>query len=157
MIMGLAQVASGFPKSFAPAPAARAAGVTMPGDFRPIRWGRAVPKKDPLDPQRCAVLLAALAAPERLKVVRFLVDGPRTVTEIVAMLGIPAVNVSHHLTVLKHAHLLEGEKRGRFVWYSLCPGILEEAVAAGVPTDSLNLGCCRLELSPHTRGPKAQG
>ncbi len=115
-----------------------------------------MPKKDPLDPQRCAELLAALAAPERLKVVRFLVDGPQNVTGIVAMLGIPAVNVSHHLTVLKHARLLEGEKRGRFVWYSLCPGILEEAVAAGVSTDSLNLGCCRLELPP-ARGPKARG
>ncbi len=111
-----------------------------------------MPKKDPLDPQRCAQLLAALAAPERLKVVRFLVDGPRTVTAIVGMLGIPAVNVSHHLTVLKHARLVEGKKQGRFVWYSLCPGLLEEAVAAGVSTDSLNLGCCRLELPAGPNG-----
>jgi DNA-binding transcriptional ArsR family regulator len=105
-----------------------------------------VPKKDPLDPQRCAELLGALAAPERLKVVRFLVDGPRTVTDIIAMLGIPPVNVSHHLTVLKHAALVEGTRKGRFVWYSLCPGILDEAIRAGVSTDALNLGCCRLEL-----------
>ena len=112
-----------------------------------------MPKKDPLDPRRCAQLLAALAAPERLKVVRFLVDGPQTVTEIVGMLGIPAVNVSHHLTVLKHAHLVEGKKQGRFVWYSLCPGILEEAVQAGVSTDALNLGCCRLELPAGPNSP----
>ncbi len=116
-----------------------------------------MPKKDPLDPQRCAQLLAALSAPERLKVVRFLVDGPRTVTDIVAMLGIPAVNVSHHLTVLKHALLVEGTKQGRFVWYSLRPGILEDAVAAGVSTDALNLGCCRLELPSQPRNPKARG
>ena len=105
-----------------------------------------VSKKDPLEPQRCAELLAALAAPERLKVVRFLAGGPHNVTEIVAMLDILPVNVSHHLTVLKHARLVRGKKQGRFVWYSLWPGILEEAVEAGIPRDALNLGCCRLEL-----------
>jgi DNA-binding transcriptional ArsR family regulator len=105
-----------------------------------------VPKKDPLQPTRCAELLAALAAPERLKIVRFLADGPHNVTEIAEMLGVPAVNVSHHLTVLKHARLIGGKKRGRFVWYALRPGVLEEAIGAGVPRDALNLGCCRLEL-----------
>jgi DNA-binding transcriptional ArsR family regulator len=105
-----------------------------------------VAKKDPLQPHRCAELLSALAAPERLKIVRFLADGPRNVTAIADMLGVPAVNVSHHLTVLKHAKLVGGTKRGRFVHYALRPGVLEEAVEAGVPREALNLGCCRLEL-----------
>jgi DNA-binding transcriptional ArsR family regulator len=105
-----------------------------------------VPKKDPLQPHRCAEVLAALAAPERLRIVRFLADGPHNVTEVAAMLGVPAVNVSHHLTVLKRARLIDGTKRGRFVLYALRPGVLEEAVEAGVPKDALNLGCCRLEL-----------
>ncbi|MFL5342183.1 MAG: ArsR/SmtB family transcription factor [Gemmataceae bacterium] len=102
--------------------------------------------KDPLQPQRCAELLAALAAPERLKIVRFLADGPHHVTAIVEMLGIPAVNVSHHLAVLKHACLIQGRKQGRFVWYSLRPGVLREATAAGVPREALNLGCCQILL-----------
>jgi len=102
--------------------------------------------KDPLQPERCAKLLSALAAPERLKIVRFLAGGKHTVTEIVEMLDIPAVNVSHHLTVLKHAGLIRGVKRGRFVDYSLRPGVLEEAIEAGIPKESLDLGCCRLEL-----------
>ena len=38
--------------------------------------------KDPLEPRRCAELLAALAAPERLKIVRLLADGPHTVTPL---------------------------------------------------------------------------
>jgi len=108
--------------------------------------GIVVPKMDPLQPQRCAELLAALAAPERLKIVRFLVGGPHNVTEIVDMLGIPALNISHHLSVLKHAGLIQGKKKGRFVWYSLRVGVLEEVVEAGIPKDALNLGCCRLEL-----------
>lgn len=102
--------------------------------------------KDPLQPQRCAQLLSALAAPERLKIVRFLADGPHNVTEIADMLRIPAVNVSHHLNVLKQAGLIRGKKNGRFVHYALRPGMLEDAVAAGVPKDALNLGCCRLEM-----------
>jgi DNA-binding transcriptional ArsR family regulator len=108
-----------------------------------------VPKKDPLQPARCAELLSALAAPERLKIVRYLADGPHTVTQIAQMLKlVHVVNVSHHLSVLKNAKLITGKKKGRFVWYALRPGVLEEAVAAGVPADALNLGCCRLQLPP---------
>jgi DNA-binding transcriptional ArsR family regulator len=107
-----------------------------------------VAKRDPLEPQRCAELLSALAAPERLKIVRFLASAEHNVTEIAAMLDIPAVNVSHHLTVLKHADLIQGKKQGRFVWYSLSPGVLENVVDAGIPCEALNLGCCRLELPP---------
>ena len=58
-------------------------------------------KKDPLQPKRCAELLSALAAPERLKIVRFLADGRQTVNVIAKMLKlVNVVNVSHHLTVL---------------------------------------------------------
>jgi DNA-binding transcriptional ArsR family regulator len=103
-------------------------------------------KKDPLQPVRCAQLLAALAAPERLKIVRILAEGPHNVTEIADMLAIPAVNVSHHLHVLKVSKLIQGKKKGRFVWYSLGPGVLEEVVAAGMPGEALNLGCCQIVL-----------
>lgn len=103
-------------------------------------------KKDPLEPQRCAELLAALAAPERLKIVRYLADGRHNVTEIADMLNIAPVNLSHHLAVLRHANLLQASKEGRFVWYSLSPGVLDEAVEAGLPREALNLGCCKLEL-----------
>ena len=102
--------------------------------------------RDPLKPQMCAQLLSALAAPERLKIVRFLANGPHNVTEIAEMLEVAPVNVSHHLTVLKMSGLITGKKKGRFVLYSLRPGVLEDAVEAGIPKDALNLGCCRLEL-----------
>ena len=54
--------------------------------------------KDPLQPQRCARLLGALAAPERLRIVRFLRDGERNVGEIAAMLGTAPVNVSNRMS-----------------------------------------------------------
>ncbi len=103
-------------------------------------------KRDPLQPDRCAEVLAALAAPERLRIIRLLSDGERNVTEIIDGANIPALNVSHHLTVLKHARLIRGEKRGRFVVYSITPQVLDEVVMAGVPKEAINLGCCQLVL-----------
>ncbi len=102
--------------------------------------------KDPLDPERCSVLLAALAAPERLKIVRYLSDGERNVTQITEALEIPPLNVNHHLKVLVHADLIRFRKQGRFVIYSLCEGVLRKIVEAGVPKESLNLGCCQILL-----------
>jgi DNA-binding transcriptional ArsR family regulator len=105
---------------------------------------------DPLQPQICAERLGALAAPERLKIVRFLRDGPRNVGEIAKMLQTVPVNVSHHLSVLKAAHIIRGKKQGRFILYSLIPGVLE----IDKTLDHLNLGCCRLELP--TQGDDAR-
>lgn len=103
-------------------------------------------KNDPLQPRRCAELLAALAAPERLQIVRLLANGPHNVTEIVDALKIAALNVSHHLTVLKHAGLIHGDKQGRFVIYALCDGVLKEVIEAGIPKETLDLGCCQIVL-----------
>lgn len=102
-------------------------------------------KNDPLKAQSCARKLAALAAPERLRIVHFLRDGPRNVTEIADMLQTAAVNVSHHMGVLLSAGLVERKKQGRFVLYSLVAGVLQTDETE--PNhEHLNLGCCRLEL-----------
>jgi DNA-binding transcriptional ArsR family regulator len=108
--------------------------------------------KDPLQPARCAELLAALAAPERLNIVRLLTERACNVTEITKALKIKPLNVSHHLTVLKHAKLIRNKKQGRFVVYSLTEGVLEEMIEAGIPKEVLNLGCCQIVL-PHTETP----
>jgi DNA-binding transcriptional ArsR family regulator len=101
--------------------------------------------KDPLQPTRCARQLSALAAPERLKIVRFLACGPRNVTQIAEMLKTPLVNVSHHMSVLRQAGLVRGHKEGRFVYYSLAPGLLQ-ADEGCADKEYLDLGCCRLEI-----------
>lgn len=103
-------------------------------------------KRDPLQPERCAEILGALAAPERLRIIRLLMEGERNVSEIIEMARIAALNVSHHLTVLKHANLIRSEKRGRFVIYSITSTIIDEVITAGVPKDALDLGCCQLVL-----------
>jgi DNA-binding transcriptional ArsR family regulator len=106
---------------------------------------------DPLEPTRCARMLGALAAPERLRIVRFLQGRERNVGEIADMLETPAVNVTYHLNVLKSAGLILSEKRGRYVYHSLAPGILEEDETTG-NCGRLNLGCCRLELPESSPG-----
>ena len=89
---------------------------------------------------------AALAAPERLQIVRLLGDGPQNVTQITEALKIPPLNVNHHLTVLKHANLIQSVKQGRFVIYSLREGVLHEVVEAGISKEALDLGCCQIVL-----------
>jgi DNA-binding transcriptional ArsR family regulator len=83
-------------------------------------------------------MLAALAAPERLRIVRYLRAGPRNVTEIADLLEVPSVNASHHLTKLRDVGLIQSRKEGRCVVYSLAPNILTDG--------HLDLGCCRLEI-----------
>src|SRR5262245_6956366 len=110
-------------------------------------------KRDPFQSQHCARKLAALAAPERLRIVAFLRDGPRNVGAIAEMLQTAAVNVSHHMHVLAEAGLVQREKRGRFVLYSLVPGVLETDDQQKTH-DHLNLGCCRLELPAEGEQPE---
>jgi DNA-binding transcriptional ArsR family regulator len=101
--------------------------------------------KDPLQPQHCAEMLSALAAPERLRILRFLSGGPKSVTEIAEAMGTVLVNISHHLNVLHAADFLRRRKQGRFVYYSLRPGVWQTTTPAAT-TARLDLGCCCLEL-----------
>jgi DNA-binding transcriptional ArsR family regulator len=101
--------------------------------------------KDPWKADRCARMLSALAAPERLQIIRILREGPHNVTEIAGRLGATVVNTSHHLAVLRHAGLVRNEKQGRFVRYSLAPQFFHPDGAAA-ETEHLDLGCCRIEM-----------
>jgi DNA-binding transcriptional ArsR family regulator len=97
---------------------------------------------EPLEPDRCARALRALADPERLRIVNCLRGGARNVSELAALLDAEIVNVSHHLGVLRHAGLVLDEKQGRFVVYRLHPDVF----SVGGSGEHLDLGCCRLEL-----------
>lgn len=99
--------------------------------------------KDNLEPGVCSKKLGALAAPDRLRIIRLLREGPRNVGEVAAGLGIAVVNASHHLNVLLDAELVCNRKEGRHVVYSLPPGALQDD---GADTEHFDLGCCRLEI-----------
>ena len=64
-------------------------------------------------------LLRALANPHRLAIVIELAQGPRCVHELVDTLGISQPLASQHLRVLKTIRLVQAQRRGREIAYSL--------------------------------------
>lgn len=69
--------------------------------------------------ERRANILKALAHPSRLMMVDELANGERCVCELQELVGADISTVSKHLTVLKKAGLVESEKRGLQVFYTL--------------------------------------
>jgi ArsR family transcriptional regulator len=86
--------------------------------------------------------LKVLADETRLAVVETLVDGPATVTEINASLGVEATLLSHHLKALREANLVTRTRQGRYARYALAP-----ALSARHDGRSIDLGCCTLSFS----------
>ena len=73
-----------------------------------------------------ADVIKALAHPTRLLFVEQLAQGERCVCELNAMVEADASTISKHLAVLKNAGLVQDEKRGTRVFYSLCvPCVLD--------------------------------
>ncbi len=101
--------------------------------------------KDPLQPVHCAEQLKALSEPLRLRIVSALRSGPRSVSELAESLAVEVVTVSHHLGILRNAHLVETERKGRFILYSLREDVFQPGESAR-ENEHLDLGCCRLEI-----------
>jgi ArsR family transcriptional regulator len=84
-----------------------------------------------------ARVLKALAHPTRLFIVDELSRGERCVCELTELVGVEMPTVSRHLSQLRHAGLVEDEKRGAMVFYRLrVPCVLNffkcvEAVQSG--------------------------
>ena len=73
-----------------------------------------------------AEIIKALAHPTRLFFIEELAKGERCVCELTGMVGADISTVSKHLAVLKNAGLVQDEKRGTQVFYSLkCPCVLD--------------------------------
>jgi len=61
----------------------------------------------------------ATASPSRLELLDLLAQGPRTVDALARQAGQSVAATSHHLQVLRRARLVEAEKAGLYVTYSL--------------------------------------
>jgi DNA-binding transcriptional ArsR family regulator len=90
----------------------------------------------------CASYLKALGDPIRLQIVRALQAGPLSVSDLGELLGIEMANVSHHLRVLFHAHLVTTRRDGKFIYYHLN----EQFLKARSVAKSLDFGCCKIDL-----------
>ena len=88
------------------------------GSAAPRSWPRPSSRRC----RRAGPGFSALADPVRLRVLSILAaapDGEVCVCDFVEPLGKSQPTVSHHLKVLSDAGLVKGERRGKWVWYSL--------------------------------------
>jgi ArsR family transcriptional regulator len=90
-----------------------------------------------------AAVLKALADPVRLRLVSIIAtaaSGEVCACDLPGLLGRSQPTVSHHLSQLVHAGLIDREQRGKWAWFRLRPdrfaavrAALGEGAASGVP------------------------
>ena len=66
-----------------------------------------------------AETMQALATPSRLLILARLYEGPCSVSELTAAIGMEGSAVSHQLRILRHLGLVVGQRDGRRVVYEL--------------------------------------
>lgn len=66
-----------------------------------------------------AEIAQALGHPNRLELLETLAQGRRPVEELAARSGLSFANASRHLQILRRARLVDTERRGKHVFYSL--------------------------------------
>jgi len=100
---------------------------------------------DPKKAKQCAEILSGIADPNRIRIIECLRTGSKNVTELAKLINVEIVNVSHHLGVLREVGLVQDEKHGRFVVYSLHPKVFNNDDPKATVVD---LGWCKIEI-PH--------
>ena len=99
------------------------------------------------DAKKLAGMLAAVGEPTRMLILHRLAEGPAHVGKLAELVGVPMVNMSHHLGVMRQAGLLDDSKDGRRVVYTLRP----EVFTPGGPNGgggTLQLGPMKVTLVP---------
>jgi ArsR family transcriptional regulator len=78
-----------------------------------------------------AQAFAALADPVRLRLLSFIAAAGEVCScDLLVPLGRSQPTVSHHTKILADAGLIAGEKRGRWVWWSIVPARVADVRAA---------------------------
>lgn len=91
---------------------------------------------DPAGVEMVAKFFRALADPTRLRLLEFLMDGERTVTECVEQAGLSQGRISSHLACLSDCGYVQARRQGRFAYYRVTDSrvadlvLLARAVAA---------------------------
>lgn len=68
----------------------------------------------------------ALSDPTRREILNLLRAGPLSAGEILEHFQITGASLSHHLSVLKTAGLIDDEKKGKYIFYTLNTTVLDD-------------------------------
>jgi len=80
-------------------------------------------------------LLAALADPTRMEILRELAGAPEVCAcDFTSCCTVSQPTISHHLKVLRDAGAVTSERRGNWVFYSIAPNLMDRvgAIAQGL-------------------------
>jgi ArsR family transcriptional regulator len=110
-------------------------------DYIPV-----MPASKTLSTRRAAVI-KALAHPSRLLIAEALMDGEMCVCDLKDLVGADLSTVSKHLSLMRDAGVLNSEKRGLNIYYSLacaCLGDFLRCVDQLAPAKGkcTSKGCC---------------
>ncbi|QJD85163.1 autorepressor SdpR family transcription factor [Cohnella herbarum] len=70
----------------------------------------------------------ALSDPTRRKILQLLKEKDLTAGEIADQFNISKPSISHHLNILKQAHLVQDERQGQNILYSINLSVMQEAM-----------------------------
>ena len=68
----------------------------------------------------------ALSDPTRREILTLLRAGPLTVGELLEHFSITGASLSHHRSILRHAGLIDDEKKGKYIFYTLNTTVLDD-------------------------------
>ena len=75
-----------------------------------------------------STLFQALADPTRRKILQLLKHRDLTPSQLLEKIAVSQPTLSHHLDILKRAQLIEGNRNGQFIRYSLNMSVFDQAV-----------------------------
>jgi len=90
--------------------------------FVPPLDSHGIPMPHSLPPEildQIAERFRVLAEPTRLRILNVLLDGERTVSELVEETGLNQANVSKHLGLLRSSSFVDRRKEGLYAYYSV--------------------------------------
>lgn len=73
-------------------------------------------------------LFKALSDPTRREILKMLKEGDMTAGDIAERFNISKPSISHHLNILKQAMLVQDERKGQFIYYSLNTTVFQDVM-----------------------------
>ena len=73
--------------------------------------------------------IKALSDPTRRKILELLKKGPMSAGELGKEFDMTGATMSHHLSILKKAGLVQDEKKGTFIYYEINTSVMEDLLS----------------------------